>query len=215
MWASRERVQLLQVLLFPELQGEGVRKGAAQPGEAPQGPAGSCQMFNSPHPALAGSSRNTYFFLFFYWLSLIAGGSSLFHVVKIKENGCPPVIEAVGEQRSLLLWSRGVPLAPHLDEGGASLAAQSSLGAAAGLGSHRGCRLVPGIVLQQHMTGCEEKLRGISFPCSRAHTAQPAPRAPTAHRGSQAHRWHMLSKGKLPTPFRKQENTQGISSLTL
>lgn len=93
--------------------------------------------------------------------------------------------EAVEDQSSLFPRSRGVPLTPHLDEGGASPAAQSSLGAAAGLGSHRGCRLVPGIVLQQHMTGCEEKLHGISFPGSRAHTAQPALRAPMAHRGSQ------------------------------
>lgn len=74
------------------------------------------------------------------------------------------MIEAVGEQSSLFPRSRDVPLAPHLDEGGASPAAQSSLGVAAGLGSHRGCRLVPGIVLQQRMTGCEEKLRGISLP---------------------------------------------------
>lgn len=125
------------------------------------------------------------------------------------------MIEAVGEQSSLFPKCRGVPLAPHLDEGGASPAAQSSLGAAAGLGSHRGRRLVPGIVLQQHMTGCEEKLHGISYPCSRAHAVQPAPRAPTAHTGSRAHRWDMLPEEKPPTPFRKQENTQGISSLIL
>lgn len=113
--------------------------------------------------------------------------------------------EAVGEQSSLFPRSRSVPLAPHLDEGGASPAAQSSLGAAAGLGSHRGRRLVPGIVLQQHMTGCEEKLHGISFPCSRAHTAQHAPRAPTAHRLPGLQMGHAPLKKSLLLPLESRK----------
>lgn len=115
-------------------------------------------------------------------------------------------------------------LVPHLDEGGAFLAVRSSLGAAAGPGSHCGCRLVPGIVLQ-HTTVGKEKLHRILCCCSKSH-AHPSQLPlqhlnavlqatfPSAHAVYQAHRCYVLPTEKPPTPFTKQENTRGISSPT-
>ena len=115
--------------------------------------------------------------------------------------------------------------APHLDEGGAFLAARSSLGAAAGPGSHCACRLVPGIVLQ-HTTVTKEELHRVLLDCSKSRARRSRLRLrdwnaalqaafPSAHAVYQAHRCCVLPTEKPPTPFTKQENAQGISSPAL
>lgn len=70
-----------------------------------------------------------------------------------------------------LAW---LPCAPHLDEGDAFLAARSSPGVAVGPGSHRGCRLVLGIVLQ-HRAAHKKKPHQISFYCSRSQRRSKPP----------------------------------------